>query len=57
MPAQSGRSLEGVGDSELLGEAFEKGVEGLFGFARGRLQRPDREVEGVDRLRRSTSEH
>jgi hypothetical protein len=40
----------------LLREVFEKGIEGFFGFARRRLQWPDREVKGVGRLRRCTSE-
>ena len=52
-----GRCFQRIRDAELLGEVLEKGVEGFLRFARRRLQRPDREVEGIGRLRRSAGEH
>src|SRR5207248_8680966 len=51
-----GRGFERVCDAELLSEVFEERIESLLGFARVRLQWPDRKVEGVGRLHRSTGE-
>ena len=56
MPAQSVVASSVYVDPELLGEMLEERIEGLFGFAWRRLQRPDREVESVRRLHRSAGE-